>query len=86
MSTVARIWTSLKDGEPPQWVVSKSAPVVRRFSREPHDIVKELRLLNTLSHSNVSILDSMPCLLKSVYLMVLDGITDHHDSRELHRQ
>ncbi|KAF6748363.1 CMGC/CDK protein kinase [Ephemerocybe angulata] len=53
VSTVARIWTSLKDGEPPQWVVSKSAPVVRRFSREPHDIVKELRLLNTLSHSNI---------------------------------
>lgn len=52
VSTVARAWLSMKDGEP-QWIVVKSASIVRKFSREPHDIRKELRLMSGLSHRNV---------------------------------
>ncbi|KAH6911138.1 CMGC/CDK protein kinase [Coprinopsis sp. MPI-PUGE-AT-0042] len=51
-STVARAWLSMKDGEP-QWIVVKSASIVRKFSKEPHDIRKELRLMSGLSHRNV---------------------------------
>ncbi|TFK21554.1 CMGC/CDK protein kinase [Coprinopsis marcescibilis] len=51
-STVARAWVSMKN-EQPQWIVVKSAPIVRKFSREPHDIHKELRLVTSLSHRNI---------------------------------
>ncbi|KAJ3508273.1 hypothetical protein NLJ89_g5848 [Agrocybe chaxingu] len=51
-STVARAWTAIEDGKP-QWVVVKSASTVRKFAREPHDIVKELRLLSSLAHPNI---------------------------------
>jgi hypothetical protein len=47
-STVARIWTTIEDGEA-QWIAVKSASTVRRFTREPHDILKELRLLSCRS-------------------------------------
>ncbi|EAU92375.1 CMGC/CDK protein kinase [Coprinopsis cinerea okayama7 len=52
VSSVARAWLSMKNGEP-QWIVIKSAPVIRKFSREPHDIRKELRILTELSHRNI---------------------------------
>jgi len=42
----------MKDGQP-QWVVVKTASVECKFSREPHDIVKEFRLLRRLSNINV---------------------------------
>ncbi|KAF8215737.1 kinase-like domain-containing protein [Mycena galopus ATCC 62051] len=53
-STVSRTWTAFGDSEP-QWIVAKSATVQKKFSKEPHDIVKELRVLSKLSHVNVSI-------------------------------
>lgn len=52
-STVARTWVSIKENEEPQWVVVKSSSTVRKFAREPHDIIKELRLLESISHENV---------------------------------
>ncbi|KAJ7157323.1 CMGC/CDK protein kinase [Mycena filopes] len=51
-SMVSRTWSSF-DGQEPQWIVAKSATTRKKFSKEPHDIVKELRLLSKLSHANV---------------------------------
>ncbi|KAF5312234.1 hypothetical protein D9619_002503 [Psilocybe cf. subviscida] len=51
-ATVARTWTTIKDGVP-QWVVVKSSSTLRKFTREPHDIVKELRLLSCMMHPNI---------------------------------
>ncbi|KAF7290133.1 Lanosterol 14-alpha-demethylase [Mycena kentingensis (nom. inval.)] len=51
-STVSRSWTAL-EGLEPCWVVAKSATYRRRSSKEPHDIVKELRILSKLSHQNI---------------------------------
>ncbi|KAJ6479215.1 kinase-like domain-containing protein [Mycena vitilis] len=51
-STVSRTWSAF-GGQEPQWVVAKSAPVRKKFSKEPHDIVKELRILSKLSHVNI---------------------------------
>ncbi|KAJ7144836.1 kinase-like domain-containing protein [Mycena crocata] len=51
-STVSRTWTAF-DGREAQWIVAKSAAVRRKFSKEPHDIVKELRILSKLSHVNI---------------------------------
>lgn len=48
-STVSRARTSPED----QWVALKIAPVRRKLSKEPHDIVKELRILSSVSHANV---------------------------------
>ena len=48
-STVSRIW----DDREAQWTAVKSASILRRFTREPHDILKELRLLSDISHPNV---------------------------------
>ncbi|KAJ6520554.1 CMGC/CDK protein kinase [Mycena sanguinolenta] len=51
-STVSRTWTALGSDEP-QWIVAKCATVRKKFSKEPHDIVKELRMLSNLSHKNI---------------------------------
>ncbi|KAG5643301.1 hypothetical protein DXG03_001228 [Asterophora parasitica] len=51
-SKVSRIWAAISP-HPVQWVVVKSATLVRRFSKEPHDIVKELRVLSGLDHPNI---------------------------------
>lgn len=51
-SVVARMWTTIEDGEA-QWIAVKSASTLRKFTREPHDILKELRLLSDISHPNV---------------------------------
>ncbi|KAJ7726365.1 kinase-like domain-containing protein [Mycena metata] len=51
-STVSRTWSSF-DGQEPQWIVAKSATTRKKFSKEPHDIIKELRILCKLSHINV---------------------------------
>ncbi|KAJ7631643.1 kinase-like domain-containing protein [Mycena polygramma] len=51
-STVSRTWSAFGVQEP-QWVVAKSATVRKKFSKEPHDIVKELRILSKLSHTNI---------------------------------
>ncbi|GLB43652.1 putative RNA polymerase II CTD heptapeptide repeat kinase activity [Lyophyllum shimeji] len=51
-SKVSRTWAAVGP-HPPQWVAVKSATVARKFSKEPHDIAKELRLLSALSHPNI---------------------------------
>jgi serine/threonine protein kinase len=51
-STVSRTWTATAGGRE-QWIVLKTATVRRKFSKEPHDIIKELRILSSLSHPNV---------------------------------
>ncbi|KAF7331340.1 Lanosterol 14-alpha-demethylase [Mycena kentingensis (nom. inval.)] len=51
-STVSRSWTAF-EGREACWVVAKSATYRRRTSKEPHDIVKELRVLSKLSHQNI---------------------------------
>ncbi|KAJ7508421.1 kinase-like domain-containing protein [Mycena galericulata] len=51
-STVSRTWTAF-DGHEPQWIVAKSATIRKKSSKEPHDIVKELRILSKLSHINI---------------------------------
>ncbi|KAF7976180.1 hypothetical protein HWV62_7340 [Athelia sp. TMB] len=40
-------------GSPPRWIAVKSASTHRGSSPEPHDIVKELRLLSGLNHPNI---------------------------------
>ncbi|TFK70066.1 kinase-like protein [Pluteus cervinus] len=51
-SIVARTFTTLGDLEP-QWLVVKSATTYRKFSKEPHDIVKEARVLQKINHPNI---------------------------------
>ncbi|KIJ95859.1 hypothetical protein K443DRAFT_637736, partial [Laccaria amethystina LaAM-08-1] len=54
-STVARTWIPASN-DPPEyarWIVVKSATTQRNFAREPHDIVKELRVLSLVTHANV---------------------------------
>ncbi|KAF7307616.1 Lanosterol 14-alpha-demethylase [Mycena indigotica] len=51
-STVSRTLTSFDDREL-EWIVAKSSTYRRKFAKEPHDIVKELRLLSKLAHSNI---------------------------------
>ncbi|KAI0066533.1 kinase-like protein [Artomyces pyxidatus] len=52
VSLITRSYILLEDGTQ-QVVAVKAAPASRKFTQEPHDIVKELRLLSTLSHSNI---------------------------------
>ena len=40
-------------GEPERWIAIKSSPAKRKFSPEPHDIIKEIELLSRISHINV---------------------------------
>jgi hypothetical protein len=35
------------------WIAIKSATIHPRLSQEPHDIIKELRVLSSISHANV---------------------------------
>ncbi|KAJ7842248.1 CMGC/CDK protein kinase [Mycena olivaceomarginata] len=51
-STVSRTWSAF-EGREPQWIVAKSATIREKFSKEPHDIIKELRILSKLSHINI---------------------------------
>ncbi|KAF9259357.1 kinase-like protein [Marasmius fiardii PR-910] len=56
-STVSRTLASVDDGEP-QLVVVKTSTTVKKFAKEPHDIVKEARILKDLKHENIiTILD-----------------------------
>jgi hypothetical protein len=43
---------TMQDGQP-QVVVVKSSSTLRKFAREPHDIIKESRLLSSIRHINV---------------------------------
>jgi cyclin-dependent kinase 8/11 len=61
-STVSRTWTALEEDGEARWVAVKTATINRRFAKEPHDIVKELRVLCSLSHINVGFLIAgIPC-------------------------
>ncbi|KAG6916860.1 hypothetical protein DXG01_004841 [Tephrocybe rancida] len=51
-SRVSRTYTSIHPHSA-QWVIVKSATTSRRFGAEPHDIVKELRVLAKLDHVNI---------------------------------
>nr|GAT51726.1 lanosterol 14-alpha-demethylase [Mycena chlorophos] len=51
-SIVSRSWTAF-EGREPDWIVAKSANYRRKFAKEPHDIVKELRILSKLTHKNI---------------------------------
>ncbi|KAG7100164.1 hypothetical protein E1B28_001944 [Marasmius oreades] len=56
-STVLRTLATFDDGEP-QLVVVKTSTTIKKFAKEPHDIVKEARILKDLKHRNVvTILD-----------------------------
>ena len=50
-----RTWIPASD-DPPEharWIAVKSATTQRKFAREPHDIVKELQVLSSVTHGNV---------------------------------
>ncbi|KAG6895113.1 hypothetical protein C0992_003114, partial [Termitomyces sp. T32_za158] len=51
-STVSRTWAAI-GSHAAQWVIVKTAPTVHKLSKEPHDILKELRILTELSHPNI---------------------------------
>ncbi|KAG6811090.1 hypothetical protein H0H92_009016 [Tricholoma furcatifolium] len=51
-SKVSRTWDAIEPHQA-QWVIVKSAPTSRKSSKEPHDIVKELRILEDLAHPNI---------------------------------
>ncbi|KAF7436081.1 hypothetical protein PC9H_002907 [Pleurotus ostreatus] len=51
-STVSRTYGSAA-GSQPQWLAVKAASTHRSSAKEPHDIIKELRLLRSLSHQNI---------------------------------
>lgn len=42
-------------GEPERWIAIKQSPAKRKFSPEPHDILKEIAILSSISHVNVCI-------------------------------
>ncbi|KAJ7053877.1 CMGC/CDK protein kinase [Mycena amicta] len=52
ISTVSRTWTAY-EGREPEWIVAKFSTCRRKFAKEPHDIVKELRILSKLAHENI---------------------------------
>ncbi|KAJ4000185.1 kinase-like domain-containing protein [Lentinula boryana] len=57
-STVSKTWASVDDGEL-QLVVVKTSTTVKKWAKEPHDIIKESRVLKRLSHPNIiSVIDS----------------------------
>ncbi|KAL5513666.1 hypothetical protein ACEPAH_4065 [Sanghuangporus vaninii] len=47
------IFRSRLVGEPERWVAIKISPAKRKFSPEPHDLIKEIELLTKLSHINI---------------------------------
>ncbi|KAJ3930932.1 MAG: kinase-like domain-containing protein [Lentinula lateritia] len=58
-STVSKTLASVDNGEP-QLVVIKTSTIIKKWAKEPHDIIKECRILERLSHPNViPIFDSL---------------------------
>ncbi|KAJ8085199.1 hypothetical protein AAF712_003501 [Marasmius tenuissimus] len=58
-STVSKTLASVDDGTP-ELVVVKTSTIVKRFAKEPHDIIKEARILKNLIHENIiTILDAL---------------------------
>ncbi|KAJ4490190.1 kinase-like domain-containing protein [Lentinula aciculospora] len=51
-STVSKTWASV-DNEEPQLIVVKTSTTIKKWVKEPHDIIKECRILQRLSHSNI---------------------------------
>ena len=55
-STVRKTWKEeAGSSSAPQWVAVKTSTTNRKFSHQPHDVVKEVRLLSSLSHVNVRV-------------------------------
>ncbi|KAL1664899.1 kinase-like domain-containing protein [Schizophyllum commune] len=53
-SSVVKVCGRLSSqSDEPQVVALKSSTLPKRFAKEPHDIVKELRILRSLSHPNI---------------------------------
>ncbi|KAJ8501879.1 hypothetical protein ONZ45_g11972 [Pleurotus djamor] len=52
-STVSRTYGAPFAGAEPQWLAVKAASINRSTAKEPHDIIKELRHLVSLSHPNI---------------------------------
>ncbi|KAJ3773548.1 kinase-like domain-containing protein [Lentinula raphanica] len=58
-STVSKTWASV-DNREPQLLAVKTSTTVKKWAKEPHDIMKECRVLKSLSHPNViSVIDSL---------------------------
>lgn len=55
VSTTSRFMRVFNDGRDPEWVVAKKATIRRKLSKEPHDIVKESRIVSGTSHPNVGL-------------------------------
>ncbi|KAF9011329.1 kinase-like domain-containing protein [Cyathus striatus] len=53
ISTVARTWTRIDEHGEPQWVAVKTATTFKKFAKEPHDVIKELRIMSDLNHPNI---------------------------------
>src|SRR6202021_3806869 len=53
-STVTKEKWFSDDGTREEYLAVKASPTVREGSKEPHDIIKELRILSRISHINVS--------------------------------
>lgn len=51
-SSVSKTWASVDNGEP-QLLAIKTSTTIKKWAKEPHDIIKECRLLRDLSHPNV---------------------------------
>lgn len=52
-SSVSYITRAHFSGDAQRWIIVKSASVLREFSKQPHDIGKELRFLQRLSYANI---------------------------------
>ncbi|KAF9078777.1 kinase-like domain-containing protein [Rhodocollybia butyracea] len=64
-STVSKTLASVDHSEP-QFVVVKSSTTKKKWAKEPHDIIKECRILQRLSHPNI--------------ILVFDSLLDRSES------
>ncbi|PFH48127.1 hypothetical protein AMATHDRAFT_197100 [Amanita thiersii Skay4041] len=42
-----------EDTSVPRWIAVKTATTWHKYAKQPHDVIKELRLLSAVSHSNI---------------------------------
>ncbi|KAI5119776.1 hypothetical protein M0805_009247 [Coniferiporia weirii] len=47
------VYRALLKGDPELWIAIKSASSRKRFSPEPHDILKEITMMSSISHDNI---------------------------------
>ncbi|KIK68542.1 hypothetical protein GYMLUDRAFT_35988 [Collybiopsis luxurians FD-317 M1] len=59
-STVSKTLALVDNYSEPQFVAVKTCTTIKRWAKEPHDIMKECRILKRLSHPNIiSVLDTL---------------------------